>query len=687
MSDRAVVEREQAVARVDELRRQIEHHRFLYYVLDKPTVSDADFDLLFRELQVLESAYPDLITAQSPTQTVGAQPSTDFRQVKHRVPMLSLANAMDDGDLDRWQERLARLLELSEESLNKLRYVCELKIDGLSVALTYKNGHFVEGATRGNGDVGEDVTLNLKTVNGLPQELKMPESGKIPELLEVRGEVYMPVSSFNELNESLLEEGESQFANPRNAASGALRQKDPKVTAKRKLSLWTYFAYVTDPQIQEPQTHWESLAYLQSLGLPVDDSRQLAVGIDQVKQYCALWDEKRHTLNYQTDGVVIKLDDRSLWRNLGTTSHSPRWAIAYKYPPDEAETLVEDVSFDVGRTGAITPTAFLAPVKLAGTTVKRASLHNFDQIKRLGVRIGDTVVVRKAGEIIPEVLRVVLDKRPPSSVELQEPTVCPVCASQLHRPDDEVVLRCLNYACPAQIQRRLEHWVSREAMDIEGFGEMLVRQLLNAGLIKDPADIYQLTAEKLVELERMGKKSVDNLMVAIEQSKSRLQVNLIYALGIKHVGVRTAEILVERFSSLKNLMQAGLEDLDQVEGIGPSIAEGIVQFFVDPENQAFIKRLEEAGIKIDAVDQPKEFVEQTLTGKTFVLTGTLPTMERATAEKLIKARGGKPTSAVSKKTDYVLVGANPGSKLQKAEELGITILDEEAFKKLLGVDK
>lgn len=684
--DLAILDRDQAIQRIDELRRQIEHHRFLYYVLDRPILSDADFDKLFRELQGLETQYPDLVTAQSPTQTVGSQPSTEFRQVKHRVPMLSLANAMDDSDLDKWHERLAKLLELPEAAAAGLGYVCELKIDGLSVALTYKDGHLIEGATRGNGDTGEDVTLNLKTIDALPVTLKKPEGGKLPKLLEVRGEVYMPVSSFTALNNVLEKEGEQLFANPRNAASGSLRQKDPRVTAKRKLSLWTYFAYITDPEVKEPETHGETLNYLQALGLPVNPNRHRAKGIDAVKAYCALWAEKRHELDYQTDGMVIKLDERRLWPTAGTTAHSPRWAVAFKYPPDEAETIVEDILFEVGRTGAVTPVASLLPVKLAGSTVKRASLHNFDQIKRLDVRVGDTVVVRKAGEVIPELLRVIPEKRPTTATEVQEPQFCPICASGLLRSGEEVALRCVNYSCPAQVQRRLEHWVSRDAMDIEGLGEVIIRQLLEAKLVGDPADIYKLNQEQLLSLERMGNKSAEKLSAAIEKSKSRPQSNLIYALGIRHVGVRMAEILVERFSCLRNLQKAGAEDLDQIEGIGPSIAEAIVQFFADQENQRLVQRLEECGINPETVDEPRELLEQTLAGKTFVLTGTLPTLERAEVEKLIKARGGKPSSSVSKKTDYVVVGANPGSKLQKAQELGITIIDEDEFRRLIGVE-
>lgn len=679
------IEGSDVIARMEELRSEINHHRFLYYVLDRPSISDADFDALFRELQKLEEEHPELVIPDSPTQTVGAQPSTEFKQVRHRIPMLSLANAMGNEDLDRWQERIVRVLELNPEQASKLKYVCELKIDGLSIALTYKQGKLVEGATRGNGDVGEDVTLNLKTIKDIPHHLTAENGFKVPDLLEVRGEVYFPISSFNALNKSIEEEGDQPFANPRNAASGSLRQKDPRVTAKRKLAAWIYFAYITDSNIPELNTHGQSLQIMESLGLPVNKNRTIATGIDEVKAYCQEWSEKRHSLDYQTDGVVVKLDDRSLWKALGTTSHSPRWAIAFKYPPDEAETILESVEFDLGRTGAVTPVACLKPVLLAGTTVKRASLHNFDQVNRLGVHIGDTVVVRKAGEIIPEVLRVVLEKRPSNARPVIQPSNCPICQGELSRSAEEVVLRCTNYQCPAQVERRLAHFVSRDAMDIEGLGGVLISQLAQAGLVKDPADLYTLQAEQLLQLERLGKKSVDKLLANIEESKTRPQASLIYALGIKHVGARMAEILADHFHSLKELMDVSTEKLDTVEGVGPSIADAIVQYFQDNENRHLIERLAALGVQIEAdADSPKEQVEQTLSGKTFVITGTL-SMERSDAEKLIKARGGKPTSSVSKKTDYVVVGANPGSKLQKAQELGITVLDEGQFKLLLGV--
>lgn len=682
MTNVDTLNQDQAAARIDDLRRQIEHHRFLYYVLDKPEITDAEFDRLYHDLESLEQRYPNLVTPNSPTQKVGGAPSTEFKQVKHEIPMLSLSNAMSEDDLDRWSERIAKPLALTGEQAEQLQYVCELKIDGLSIALQYRDGHLVRGATRGSGDVGEDVTLNLKTIEALPKQLKVPPTGVMPRLIEVRGEVYMPISSFKLLNEALAKDGQPLFANPRNAASGSLRQKDPKVTARRKLSLWTYFLYVLDDSFPPPQSHEGSLEFLHQLGLPVNNNRTVAKGISGVKSFINDWFEKRHGLDYQTDGVVIKLNDRSLWDKLGTTAHSPRWAVAYKYPPDEEETLLEGVEFDVGRTGAVTPVALLKPVQLAGTTVKRASLHNFEQIRRLDVRVGDTVIVRKAGEIIPEVVSVVKEKRPRHSHAIIEPTHCPVCNSGLERIGSEVALRCMNTSCTAQTQRRLEHWVSRSAMDIEGLGEVLISQLLESGLVSTPADLYKLTVENLVGLERMGEKSAKKIIANISASKDRPLANLINALGIRHIGSQMAELLSQRYSSLDELAEA--QDLDDVEGVGKALVEAIQEYFQNPTNRKLIAELHAAGVQTKStVTSAQKRLPQMLSGKTFVLTGTL-TMERAEAEKLIKARGGKVSSSVSGKTDFVVVGANPGSKLAKAQELGITVIEEAGLIDLLG---
>lgn len=676
----AVTDREQALQRVEELCRLIEHHNFCYYVLDRPEIADADFDNLFRELQNLEARYPEFITADSPTQKVGGAPSVDFKEVRHRVPLMSLSNAMSFEELDRWYDRLVRAL--GDELAAKIKFVCELKIDGLSVALTYKNGRFVEGATRGNGEIGEDVTTNLRTIADIPRQLNA--ASRVPQLLEIRGEVYMPISSFQKLNDDLTEAGAATFANPRNAAAGSLRQKDPRITARRNLRYWAYFAYVSDDNIEEPKSHEGSLELLAALGLPVNPHRKVANNLDEVKEYCQYWDLRRHQLDYQTDGVVIKLDDRSTWRELGATAHSPRWAIAFKYPPEEAETVIECIEFDVGRTGAVTPTAHLTPVKLAGTTVKRATLHNAEQIRRLDVRIGDTVVVRKAGEIIPEILCVKPDKRPAHAAPVVYPTNCPACGSPLERVGAEVVYRCLNvFACPAQRQRRIEHWVARDAMDIEGMGEALIRQVIDAGLVSDPSDIYRLTEEQLASLERMGKKSAHNVIMAIAASKRRPLSNLIFAFGIRHVGQSAAELLAERFGSLRALMNARAEEIDEIEGIGPAICASLIEFFNHRQNRDLIHRLMERGVATEAELVSAPALPQNLAGMTFVFTGELATLDRDAAEKLVKARGGKATSSVSKKTSYVVVGANPGSKLAKAQELGVTVLDEASFKAML----
>ncbi|HEY9714728.1 MAG TPA: NAD-dependent DNA ligase LigA, partial [Chroococcales cyanobacterium] len=530
-------------ARIEELVKLIEHHRFSYYVLDRPEVSDREFDELFRELQKLEHDCPEMKEEGSPTDKVGSAPSTDFKQVRHRVPMLSLANAMNFDELERWQERLARALD---DSIKDPHYVCELKIDGLSIALTYKNGELVQGATRGNGEVGEDVTPNLRTIKALPMKLKpLKIKGKehMPELVEVRGEIYMPVSSFVALNQALTEENEHSFANPRNAASGSLRQKDPRKTARRNLSAWIYILYVTDPQVEEPSSHFATLEMLAELGFPVEPNRHRAKSIEEVKEFCDRWATSRHGLDYQTDGVVVKLDRRDLYDQVGATSQSPRWAVAFKYPPEEDDTILEDIKFEVGRTGAVTPTAWLKPVRLAGTTVKRATLHNADQIARLDVRIGDTVVVRKAGEIIPEIVSVKVEKRPAGAKPFVYPTRCPECQSHLVRTENEVAFRCPNtYGCPSQLRRRIQHWVSRDAMDIDGVGESLIEQLCEKRLIERPSDLYRLDSGALLSLERMGKKSADNTLAAIAASKTRPLSNLLFALGIRHVGSTAAEL-------------------------------------------------------------------------------------------------------------------------------------------------
>jgi DNA ligase (NAD+) len=679
---------EQAQKRVLELIPKIEHHRFCYYVLDNPEIEDFEFDKLFNELIELETKFPELRTPQSPTQKVGTAPSTEFKQVHHRHPMLSLANAMGAEDLDKWQERLEKALDSNDVS--KLGFVCELKIDGLSIALTYKDGELVEGATRGNGEVGEDVTLNLKTIKNLPKKLNpitLPDGRKkVPAEIDIRGEVFMSIQSFSEVNKQLEEDGEALFANPRNCASGSLRQKDPRKTAKRKLSIWTYNAYIHDLEIDQPQSHHATMNLLKELGFPVEPSFKLVHGISEVKEFCRLWDEKRHSLDYQTDGIVIKLDDLKLWDWLGATSHSPRWAIAFKYPPEETETVLEYIEFDVGRTGAVTPCAMLKPVKLAGTTVKRASLHNYDQIQRLDVRPGDTVVVRKAGEIIPEVLRVVMEKRQANSEPVVYPTHCPICDTPLVRGTDEAAFKCPNiYGCRAQITRRLEHFVGKEAMNIDGVGEVLVKQLVESGLIQDAADFYSLDLESLLKLERMGQKSAEKILLQLEAAKSRPMANLFAALGIPHVGVNMAYDLAQYFPSIEKLASATPEDIEKIEGVGPNISRSVSEFFKNPQTIKLIEKLQKYGVSLeDSADAKASLkVSDTLAGKSFVITGTLKGLDRLKAETEIKQRGGKASSSVSKNTSYLVVGENPGSKLAKAESLNVKVLSEDEFLELL----
>jgi DNA ligase (NAD+) len=675
--------------KMEELAAQIRHHRFLYYVLSRPEISDSAFDALFHELEDLEKRYPLLTNPDSPTKEVGAAPNTEFKPIQHRVPMLSLSNATSDDDLVKWQERLNE--KMSKSSLAEdLSYVCELKIDGLSIALTYIRGILTQGATRGNGEIGEDITLNLKTLPSVPHKLTSPpksDAGKInriPEVLEVRGEVYMPKESFAALNEQLSKNDQPLFANPRNAASGSLRQKDPRQTIKRNLAFFAYFAYIIDPDLSEPTSHFVTLSFLEDLGFTVDPHRRLTHNVQEVMDYCREWEHKRHQLSYQTDGVVIKVDNRNLWAELGSTAHSPRWAIAYKYPPEEEQTIVESVQFEVGRTGAVTPVALLKPVKLAGTTVKRASLHNADQIKRLDIHIGDTVIVRKAGEIIPEILQVKHELRQTDSKPLHFPTHCPDCNSALVKEENEVVIRCPNiHGCKAQVERRLEHWVSRDAMDVDGVGESLVKQLLTANLLTSVVDFYHLNKDSLLSLQRMGDKSAENVLKALQDSKKRPLPNLIFALGIRHVGINMAELLAEHFLSLDNLAQASPEEISNIAGVGPAISQSVYEFFEQSENKKLIQELKAAGIHTFMPEGKAKLASSGLSGQTFVITGTLQNMERSEAEKTIKELGGKAASVVSKKTNYLVFGENPGSKLAKARELGITLIDEAQFLDML----
>lgn len=661
----------EAKARAEELRRVIEEHNYYYYVLDAPRISDAEYDALMRELEALEAQFSELVTPDSPTQRVGGQPLAAFGTVRHRVPLLSLNNAFNEGELADFDRRVR------QAAAGPVEYVVELKIDGLSVAATYENGRFITGATRGDGWVGEDVTQNLKTIRSLPLRLRR----EVPHLT-VRGEAYLPKEAFARLNREREEAGESVFANPRNAAAGSLRQLDPRVTASRPLRLFFYDILYLEGE-DEPATHYEVLQYLEELGFPINPHRYLCRSLEEVVSLCKEWEERRHELPYEIDGLVVKVNSRGQQRLLGNTSKSPRWAVAYKFPAEEAVTTVEDIIVRVGRTGVLTPTAILKPVRVAGSTVSRATLHNEDYIKEKDVRLGDQVVIHKAGDVIPEVVRVLAEKRTGKEKPYAMPSRCPECGSEVVRPPGEAAIRCTGgLACPAQVREGIIHFASRDAMDIEHLGPAVVSQLLEAGLIKDAGDLYYLHQryDDLVRLERFGPQSAKNLLEAIERSKQNSLSQLVFALGIRHVGSRAARLLSEHFGSLERLMNATEEELVQIPEIGPKIAASVVEFFRQEVNRKVLEKIIRAGVNtretVTAGPAP-------LAGKTFVLTGALASFTRKEAQELIEKLGGRVASSVSRQTDYVVVGENPGSKYDRAVALGITMLDEAAFKELL----
>ncbi|MCR4420238.1 MAG: NAD-dependent DNA ligase LigA [Clostridia bacterium] len=662
---------EQARARAEELRRQIEEHNYYYYVLDAPRISDAEYDALVRELEELEGRFPELVTPDSPTQRVGGRPLEAFGTVSHPVPLLSLANAFNEGELADFDRRV-------RQAVGPVDYVVELKIDGLSVSVTYRDGLFVTGATRGDGLVGEDITQNLRTVVTLPLRLRRP----VPYLV-ARGEAYLPKEAFARLNREREEAGEPTFANPRNAAAGSLRQLDPRVTASRPLRLFFYDLLVLEGE-DEPPTHYQVLEYLQELGFPVNPHRYLCRSLEEIKERCREWEERRHELPYEIDGLVVKVDPRGLQRRLGNTSKNPRWAVAYKFPPEEAVTTVEDIIVRVGRTGVLTPTAVLTPVRLAGSTVGRATLHNEDYIREKDVRLGDQVVIHKAGDVIPEVVRVLTERRTGRERPYTMPRRCPECGSEAVRPPGEAAVRCTGgLACPAQVRERIIHFASREAMDIEHLGPAVVTQLLEAGLIGDAGDLYYLHQryDDLVKLERFGPQSAKNLLSAIEKSKQNRLSQLIFGLGIRYVGGRAAQVLSRHFGSLERLIQATEEELVQVPEIGPKIASSVVEFFRQEGNLRVLEKIVRAGVNTRELRE--EQGTGPLAGRTFVLTGTLASFTRKEAQELIESLGGRVTGSVSRNTDYVVVGENPGSKYDRAVALGITLLDEAAFKDLI----
>lgn len=661
--------------RVQELRQLVQKASYAYYVLDAPIMEDAVYDQLYRELQQLEIQHPELIMPDSPTQRVGEKPATQFPSVRHNIPLYSLENAFNVDELEAWQERWHR----HAPKIESAEYVCELKIDGSALALTYENGVLVRGATRGDGITGEDITQNVRTIRSIP--LRLNQQGvelELSQRVEVRGEAFLALEVFQQINKERSQAGEQLFANPRNAAAGTLRQLDPRIVDKRRLDFFAYTLHISgrdDTSIA--RTQWEALELLQKMGFRVNPHRKLCALLPEVAAYCEYWDTERLNLPYMTDGVVVKLNSFALQEQLGFTQKFPRWAIALKYPAEEAPTRVENISINVGRTGALTPLAEMRPVQLAGTTVSRATLHNSDRIAQLDIRIGDTVIVRKAGEIIPEVVRVLLELRPSGTQAFLMPTICPVCHQPVVRPTGEAVTRCVNASCPAILKAELQHWVSRDALDINGMGEKLVQQLVDRGIVHSIADLYDLTADELGKLARMGHKLAEKLVSAIAQSKTKPWSRVLYGLGIRHVGSVNAQLLTQQFPTVEKLALAEPAEIAAVYGIGSEIAQSVHQWFRIPANQALISRLKAAGLQLASdVESAAPLSDQPLSGKTFVITGTLPTLKRDEARALIQNAGGKVTDSVSKKTDYVVVGEDAGSKLAKAQSLGVICLSE-----------
>lgn len=667
-------ERAADLAEAEKLRREIRHNEYLYYVLDAPEITDAEYDRMMVRLRELEARYPDSIPADSPTQRVGGRASSQFTEVRHLEPLLSLGNVFSAEELRAFDERVRSGLPAG----SKVEYVMEPKIDGLACSLIYENGKLVRAATRGDGVVGENVTANVRTIRSIPLTLKVPEGEAVPELLDVRGEVYMPRQAFMRLNEQRAERGESEFANPRNAAAGSLRQLDPQVTASRSLS---FFAYYLVGEGAQPK-HSESLALLARYGFKVSENYKVVENIDEAIKYIGDFNELRQGLSYDTDGAVIKVNDVYQQRILGATGKDPRWATAYKYPPEQAETTLEDIDWRVGRTGVLTPTAVLTPVKLSGSVISRATLHNEDFIRAKDIRIGDRVVINKAGEIIPEVLRVVVEKRTGDEKEVEIPNVCPECGWRVERQGEEAAIRCTNPHCPALGREGLIHFVSRDAMNIDGCGPSVINALLDAGLVRDAADLYSLRKEDLLKLERMGEKSADNLLAALSESKKNELDKLLFALGIRHVGAKVARILATEFGSMEKLQQAQPEELAQIRDIGDKIAESAVTWLNVPANIDLVERLAAAGLTM-TFTPPASQEDNPFFGKTLVFTGTMPTLGRAEAKTMAQDVGAKVSGSVSKKTDYVIAGAEAGSKLEKAQQLGVTVIDEAEFLRLL----
>ncbi|NER31002.1 MAG: NAD-dependent DNA ligase LigA [Symploca sp. SIO1C4] len=669
--------------RVQELRQLLQKASYAYYALDAPVMEDAVYDQLYRQLQELEITYPELIVPESPTQRVGEEPASEFSSVRHNIPLYSLENAFNLEEFSQWQQRWQR--HLSDNSAVDAEYVCELKIDGSALALTYEQGILVRGVTRGDGITGEDITQNVRTIRSIPLRINLPEA---PAFVEVRGEAFLPLDVFEQINQERSQAGEQLFANPRNAAAGTLRQLDSRIVAQRRLDFFAYTLHLENQELDNnPKSQWEALELLQKLGFRVNLHRRFCASWQDVNDYYEYWDRRRQNLPYLTDGIVVKFNSFALQEQLGFTQKFPRWAIALKYPAQEAPTRVEEIIINVGRTGALTPMARLQPVQLSGTTVQRATLHNSDFIAQLDVRVGDTVIVRKAGEIIPEVVRVLPQLRPDGVESFQMPSHCPVCGQPVVRPNSEAVIRCINASCPAIVKGTLTHWASRDALDINGLGEKIVEQLVDKSLVFSVADLYDLTVEQLVSLERMGKKSAEKLIAAISQSKTQPWFRVLYGLGIRHVGRVNAKTLAEQFPTVEQLIEVSLANIESVYGIGPEIAHSVYSWFQVSSNQKLIERLGNAGLQLAAKIETKvTFKPQSVRGKSFVITGTLPTLKRDQAKDLIHKAGGKVTSSISSKTNYLVVGEAAGSKLEKAQALGITQLNEAQLLTLLESD-
>jgi DNA ligase (NAD+) len=660
--------------KIERLRKLIRHHETLYYVQDQPVISDREYDFLMRELQDLEAKFLESVTPDSPTQRVGGKVAERFTAVAHKTPMLSLDNAFSVDELKEFHQRVVKGLE--NVSSEDIEYFVELKFDGLAVTLTYENGVFIQGATRGNGKEGEDITANLRTIKPIP--LNISTDKEKYGTLEVRGEVFMPRESFRELNKSREADDKAPFANPRNAAAGSLRLLDSSITAQRKLDIFVYGMGSMEPM--PFKSHDEILTALKNLGFKLNTNRHVCGSIEEVLPYIEKWQMEKDTLGYDVDGLVIKVNSLEYQKKLGATSKFPRWAVAYKYEAEKAETEVEDIICQVGRTGAITPVAILKPVFVSGSTVSRATLHNEDEIRKKDIRIGDRVLIEKAGEIIPRVVEVIKSKAK-RGTPFKMPVKCPDCQSTLLRPEEEAILRCVNYDCPAQFKERLFHFASRNAMDIDHFGPAVIEQLVDKGWVKNFSDLYKLDSQNVARLERMAEKSAQNLIEAIEKSKSAGLARLLHALGIRHVGQRAAMILARHFHSMTKLQNAKQEDLEFVMEIGGTVAESLAVYFKQISNQEEIKRLAECGVEVEITG---ESVGTALSGKQFVLTGSLESLTRDEAKEKIAALGGRVTSTVSKKTDYVVVGTDPGSKVEKAKKLGIEIVTEKKLKQMLG---